>query len=74
MLKTYKKNYLPDAIEYKGKKFIRNPEPTAKYRENPGQEIKGAILVKVLNAQLKGKLNIHNKPYQSTAYIFTRQS
>lgn len=57
MLKTYKKNYLPDAIEYKGKKFIRNPELTAKYRE-----------------KLKGKLNIHNKPYQSTAYIFTRQS
>lgn len=80
-MKTFNKTDLPDEIEYNGKKFTLNKEISwARDRNDTDLKIiqntlklekRQAILVKVLSKNLRHKLDIHNKPYQPTEWIFT---
>lgn len=80
-MKTFNKQSLPDIINYRGEVYYFNPAISgAKNANNTDlkhistelkKEGRKAVLVKVLSKELKGKLDLHHKPYQPTEWIFT---
>lgn len=78
-MKTFKKSSLPPYVAYNGKVFMMHPELSAmanstnkatiskKLTENKNPH----VFVEVHNKALKGKLDIHNKPYPPSLYVFT---
>lgn len=80
-MKQFNKTYLPDTITYAGKVYTLNVEISAGMVANNTslktiaatlkQEGRNAVLVNVMSKNLKGKLDLHNKPYQPSKFIFT---
>ena len=80
-MKTYNKTFLPDSITYNGEVFKLNSMISGGMnasRTNPKQVIealkstgKRGILVNVMSKNLKGKTDLHGKPYQPSKFIFT---
>ena len=80
---TLSKDHLPESIEHKGQTYTYNRMITTGWERNNTplsfivKELKKdgrkAILVKVLAKNLRGKLDIHNKPYQPTEWIYTTE-
>jgi len=80
-MKQYNKNHLPQGIVYNGETYIVNaPISSAMNANNTPvntiaatlkKEGRKAILVNVLSSNLKGRTNLHGKPYQPTKWIFT---
>lgn len=80
-MKTYSKTYLPEFINYNGNRYERNSELSASFEsvfyslpkllealKRGGQK---AVIVKVLSRNLKGKKDLHGKPYAPSLWIFT---
>lgn len=70
-MKTFKRSYLPDSIEYNGKKYI--PDHDSSTNIQLGIQIRprpNSIKVVVTNPRLKGKTDLHGKPYPSSTYYF----
>lgn len=59
-MKTFSRTHLPDAIKYNGRVYYIG-------EENGYRKIK----VLVLNRNLRGKLDLHQKPYKPTEWIFS---
>ena len=81
MAKKFKKTYLPDSIDWNGDTYTRNSETTTGM-ENAGTDIRAIekelrkqdrkmIVVSVLSSNLRGKTDLHGKPYQPSVHIFT---
>lgn len=81
-MKTLSRTYLPETIEHGGQTYTlnrfctigweRNNTPLSHItRELKKDNNRKAILVKVLAKNLRGKLDVHNKPYQPTRWIYT---
>lgn len=80
-MKTLSRTDLPDTIEQNGQTYTLNRMITSAMERNGttlghiSKELKKegrkAILVNVLAKNLRGKLDIHNKPYAPTRWIFT---
>ncbi|MEO7048971.1 MAG: hypothetical protein ABI091_26950 [Ferruginibacter sp.] len=80
-MKTFKKSFLPDSITYNGEIYhcngaisgamsANNTKPSIIYKSLKWQNRK-CVLVLVLSNNLKGKEDLHGKPYQPTKWIFT---
>lgn len=80
-MKTYRKTYLPDSITYQGKELKHNasmsgamiangtkPNVIAKILRQTGRI---GVLVLVLSKNLKGRTDLHGKPYEPTQHIFS---
>lgn len=80
-MKTFNRTYLPDTINYNGQTYYRNvgmsgamkadKTPLKTIAATLKQQGRKAVLVKVLSKNLKGKLDLHQKPYQPTEWLFT---
>lgn len=80
-MKTFNKNHLPDKIEHNGRTYTVNIPLTTGWGKSKTQlatiaatlrkEGRYAVLVKVLHKGLKGKTDLHNKPYEPTQWIYT---
>ncbi len=81
-MKTFKKDHLPETIQHNGETYTYNRNLTVGWERNNTdlkhitRELKKdnnrkAIMVNVLAKNLRGKLDIHNKPYQPTKWIFS---
>lgn len=82
-MKTFNREHLPESrtIEHNGQTYHLNVEMSGARSANNTSldhitaELKKqgrkAVLVKVLSENLKGKLDLHNKPYKPTEWLFT---
>lgn len=80
-MKTLSRTDLPEFIQQHGQKYTLNRMITDAMERNGTtlghisnelkKEGRKAILVNVLSKNLRGKLDIHNKPYKPTRWIFT---
>jgi len=70
-MKSYSKSFLPDSIEYKGQTFKYNSEATERHRTGVTLVSRYHVLVKVLGRNLKGKTDLHGKPYKPNEYVFS---
>lgn len=80
-MKTFRRTHRPEQIKYNGEIYTPNATisgamTTSNTRpENVAQAVrstgKKAILVEVLSTRLKGKTDLHGKPYQPTKHIYT---
>jgi hypothetical protein len=81
-MKTFKKSYLPDVIEYKGQILKLNAEATAAATLSSKNKVHAATLLKeiqdktvclveVTNKNLKGKRDLYGNPYKPTVFIFS---
>ena len=70
-MKTFNRTYLPDSIEYKGKKYNRDLDSTVAYRAGRRFNAQNAIQINVLEKNLRGKTDLHGLPYKAHSYIFT---
>ena len=79
-MKTFKRSSLPENIKYNGKilKFdsvnsgIANAGKLHSYIINELKRAKKTVcIVEVLNTRLKGKTDLHGRPYTSNRFIFT---
>lgn len=79
-MKVFKKTHLPDSITYNGEEYKLAPTISGAMRKsntNPQKVINAvkstgekAVLVKVLSNKLKGKTDLHGKPYKPSEFIF----
>ena len=80
-MKIFKKTYLVESINYNGEVYTKNtvissgmnasrtrPEKVLEALKTTGKK---GVLVEVLSKSLKGKTDLHNKPYQPTKWIYT---
>lgn len=72
-MKQYNKTHLPDVINYKGEDYKRDYDATEKYRSGEKLPSKYHIQVNVLSNNLKGRTDLHGKPYQAHVYIYTNE-
>lgn len=80
-MKTFNKSSLPDTIEYNGSIYKLNVSisssmhlndtPIATISATLKKEGKKAVLVICMSKNLKGKTDLHGKPYQPTKWIYT---
>ena len=80
-MKTFNKTYLPEVIEYAGATYKVNGAISGAMKENNTslstiaitlkKEGRKAVLVRVLSKSLRGKTDLHGKPYQPTKWIYT---
>ena len=80
-MKQYSRTHLPDSIEYNGETYKVNIEISGVMRDNNTsfntiaatlrKEGRKAVLVNVMSKNLRGKTDLHGKPYQPTKWIFT---
>lgn len=80
-MKTFNSVYLPDAIQYNGASYKANAAITSamianntslKIIENTlKKEGRKMVVVNVLSKNLKGKTDLHGKPYQPQKHIYT---
>lgn len=80
-MKIFKKTYLPDSINYNKDTYKVNIDISGAMRDNKTpintiagilrKEGKKAVLVYVLSNNLKGRTDLHGKPYQPSKWIFT---
>jgi hypothetical protein len=80
-MKTFKSVYLPDEIKYNGETYKANAAITsAKLANNTSlktisetlkKENRKMVVVNVLSKNLKGKTDLHGKPYKPQPHIFT---
>ena len=83
-MKQYSKTHLPDCIIYKGETYKVNIEISGAMRDNNTpintiaatlrKEGRKAVLVNVLSKNLKGKTDLHGKPYQPTEWLFVTKA
>ena len=82
-MKTFSRQFLPETIEIGADVYKVNIELSHGMRMNntPKKAISAtlkkdgrrAILVKVLSRNLRGKTDLHGKPYQPSEWIYTTQ-
>ena len=82
-MKTFKKSYLPDFINYNGEKYTFNATITGATNTSnttPKKVIealkttgKKGVLVEVLSNRLKGVTDLHGKQYKPSQFIFTNE-
>jgi hypothetical protein len=74
--KIFNKSHLPEAILYKNEVYYKfmsvsdlqtSLEAFIQEKKENGQKV---IICNVLSNKLKGRLDLHNKPYQPTKWIF----
>ena len=80
-MKQYNRTYLPDEILYNGETYKVNPAISGAMHSNNTplktidttlrKEGKKAICVNVLSKNLRGRTDLHGKPYQPSKWIFT---
>ena len=80
-MKTFNKTDLPISINYNGKIYNRNSDISFTMNDNEPninainaqlkKEKRLGVMVCVLSKNLKGKPDIHGKPYKPTKWIFS---
>jgi len=80
-MKQFTRTYLPEEIKYNGNTYKCNAAISGSMNANytsPNaialtlkKEGRKAVLVNVLSRNLKGKTDLHGRPYQPTKHIFT---
>lgn len=80
-MKTFNREALPESIIHSGKTYYLNATMSAAMsaNETPLEHISAelkkqgrkAVLVKVLSKNLKGKIDLHQKPYKPSEWIYT---
>lgn len=80
-MKTFKKTFAPDSINYNGDTYTINIEISASMnvsRTNPQKVIdalkttgKKGVLVEVLSTRLKGVTDLHGNLYKPSKFIYT---
>lgn len=72
-MKQVSRTSLPDTINYNGKEYILNRELSSALHDGKIFDTKRCIQVNVLQRTLKGKRDLHGKPYQPTKWIYTQK-
>lgn len=73
-MKIFYRTSLPEQIKYNGNIYKRDSDKTSLLRDGillSGQ-CKGSVIVKVLARKLRGKENLHGKPYQPTQFVYSK--
>lgn len=80
-MQIFNKYHLPETVIYKGETYYNNTDIKHAKELNKTsmqtilqtlkKEGRKMILVKVLSRNLRGKTDLHGKPYQPTEWIFT---
>lgn len=80
-MKTFSKTFLPETVEYNSQTYYLNIKISAAMTVNSTspniiqdtlkKEGRKAVLVKVMSRNLRGKTDLHGKPYQPTEWVFT---
>jgi len=80
-MKTFNRTFLVDAITYSGEIYHRNDAITSAMEKNNTNlknisfalRLQGrkAILVNCLSKNLKGKTDLHGRPYKPSKHIYT---
>jgi len=78
-MKTFKKTYLPDSIQYNGGEYkLEQGCANANSSKNDIMDLmcqnKSCIRVEVLSNKLKGKTDFFGQPYKPSIWIFTHQT
>lgn len=83
-MKTFSKTHLPDTVSYDGKEYYlnmavtlaveRNGTPLRLLSDTLKKEGRRAVLVKVMSRNLKGKTDLHNRPYKPSEWVFTTET
>jgi hypothetical protein len=68
---TFSRTHLPDSIVSNGKVYTRDTEKTDALQDGKPFDQKGSIKVLVLSKNLRGKEDLHNKPYKPTKWIYS---
>jgi hypothetical protein len=66
-MKTFRKSYVPESIEYKGKIYKLDGEVVAALGHQPKPN---SIKLVVTNPYLRGKTDLHGRPYPSSTHYF----
>lgn len=77
-MKSFSKTYLPQTIEYNGELYSRyiscGDINTLTQLESKVKDLKltgcKVVMCNVLSKNLRGRLDLHNKPYKPTQWIF----
>jgi len=76
-IKRMKKDYLPETIEHLGYTFkpiigigTTDAEKFAREKQAEGKRI---ILLSILSKNLRGKTDLHGKPYTPTKWVFVAE-
>lgn len=78
-MKTFKRTYLPDSIEYNGETYFKNPGISTELaidsrllKRIPDQlkaQGRKAVLVEVLSNNLRGRTDLHGNLYKPTVHV-----
>lgn len=69
-----KKDHLPDVVEHKGKEYKMVSSMSAmKASGQPVEMPKSYVIVEVMNKRLRGKTDLHGKPYKPSQWVFEEQ-
>lgn len=74
-MKVFKANSLPDEVTHKGLVYKADVGISALYMSGskPPIEESDYVQVHVLSSRLRGKLDLHHKPYTPSVFYFKKQ-
>ena len=70
-MKFFKRRSLPAQIKYGGRIYKRDVDASSKYSLFKIKPKINFVVIEVLQKNLEGKTDLHNRPYQPTKWIFT---
>lgn len=71
-MKTFYRASKPEQIKYNKGVYTYDAEATNMHKESKWFPVKGCVIVKVQHRNLKGKLDLHNKPYPMSIFIYSK--
>ena len=72
-MKTYNKTHKPDSITHNGQVYKYDANATELYREGKLISSKDHVLVNSMQSILKGRTDLHGKPYKPVQFIFSTE-
>lgn len=72
-MKEITRTSLPESVKYNGRTYVRDMERSNKHTLGQPYDKDGCIKVNVLSRNLRGKLDLHHKPYQPTEWVFRQK-
>ena len=82
-MKYFSKTSLPESVVYNGHTYTRDADlsplanmtvSTASLAQRAAMDNKKIVIVNVLSKNLRGKLDLYQKPYRPTMWVFSRVS
>lgn len=72
-MKQYNKTHCPESITYNNEVYKLNVKATHEYSEGLQLSSRYHIKVNVLSKHLKGRIDLHGKPYTHNVFIYSNE-